>query len=63
MKCKECGGEFKVSSTAGDDHAVYRRRVCLNCGAVTFTRETEYADARIHLSFLRGGHNARRDYR
>ena len=41
MKCKRCGGDYKIVETAQDDNYTYRKRECKECGDWIFTTEEE----------------------
>lgn len=41
MDCQKCGGATVVVDSRPSEDAVYRRRRCLDCGALMYTEEKE----------------------
>lgn len=41
MNCKSCNAKTKVTSTEHYKNMILRRRVCINCGKVIYTVESE----------------------
>lgn len=59
MKCPKCNGKVYVTDTTNndEDHEIYRRRVCKECGKIFYTTEfeVEYTDdfAKIYNQWFR----------
>ena len=47
MECPECEGKTKVRDTRSFAGAVYRKRVCKECGFSFYTEELETTDTRL----------------
>lgn len=41
MNCKSCNSKAKVTGTEHYKNMILRKRVCINCGKVIFTVESE----------------------
>lgn len=55
MRCPVCGRQLKVVDTRNikKDNSIIRRKRCINCGALYYTKEKEIDYASIQKEWLR----------
>lgn len=61
MICSLCSGKLKVVDTRNikKDNSIIRRKRCINCGALYYTKEKEIDYASIQKEWLRAVNEGR----
>lgn len=61
MICPLCNGKLKVVDTRNikKDNSIIRRKRCLNCGALYYTKETEIDYVSIQKEWLKAVNEGR----